>query len=104
MIVFKFFEFSFNIFHQLSVSKYAFEFIYLISFKVKLYACNLLQNIFSLNRNFQSFDTSQSVDPSTAYSGSFYDPNAYAAPDPVYDAASTDFDNEPPLLEGKTIQ
>lgn len=59
---------------------------------------------FSFNRNFQSFDTSQSVDPSTAYSGSFYDPNAYAAPDPVYDAASTDFDNEPPLLEGKTIQ
>lgn len=35
------------------------------------------------------------------YPGSFYDPNAYAAPDPVYDAANSDFDNEPPLLEGK---
>lgn len=58
-------------------------------------------------RNFQSFDTAQSIDPNagnysnTGYSGSFYDPNTYAAPDPVYDAATSDFDNEPPLLEGK---
>lgn len=57
-------------------------------------------------RNFQSFETHQGIDPNTsnysnpAYGGSFYDPNAYAAPDPVYDGASSDFDNEPPLLEG----
>lgn len=31
---------------------------------------------------------------------SYYDPNAYAAPDPIYDGGNTDFDNEPPLLEG----
>lgn len=57
-------------------------------------------------RNFQTFETTQTADPNaanyanTAYSGSFYDPNAYAAPDPIYDGASSDFDNEPPLLEG----
>lgn len=58
-------------------------------------------------RNFQSFETNQGVDPNppnygnAAYSGSFYDPTAYAAPDPVYDATTSDFDNEPPLLEGR---
>lgn len=57
---------------------------------------------FAIARNFQSFETSQSVDPN-AYAGSFYDPNAYAAPDPVYDGVGSDFDNEPPLLEGKII-
>lgn len=58
-------------------------------------------------RNFQTFETNQSNDPNlgnfgktAAYSGSFYDPNAYSAPDPIYDGSS-DFDNEPPLLEGK---
>lgn len=60
-------------------------------------------------RNFQSFETNQPVDPNapnyttnTTYSGSFYDPNAYAPPDPIYDGTGgVDFDNEPPLLEGK---
>lgn len=57
-------------------------------------------------RNFQSFETNQGIDPNTtnytntAYGASYYDPNAYAAPDPVYDGATSDFDNEPPLLEG----
>lgn len=66
-------------------------------------------HFFATDRNFQSFDTSQTVDPNagtyanTAYAGSFYDPNAYAAPDPIYDGATSDFDNEPPLLEGKRI-
>lgn len=62
---------------------------------------------FILFRTFQSFETHQTVDPnvtnygnSTTYGGSFYDPNAYAAPDPIYDGAGgDDFDNEPPLLE-----
>lgn len=60
-------------------------------------------------RNFQSFETNQGIDPNTtnytntAYGASYYDPNAYAAPDPVYDGATSDFDNEPPLLEGKTL-
>ncbi|XP_031624680.1 protein YIPF5 [Contarinia nasturtii] len=53
--------------------------------------------------NFQSFDASQNVDVSNfanaGYTGSYYDPNAYAAPDPIYDGANSDFDNEPPLLE-----
>lgn len=32
--------------------------------------------------------------------GSFYDPNAYATPDPGFGGVSgDDFDNEPPLLE-----
>lgn len=57
-------------------------------------------------RNFQSFEASQAAPTdnySTAgYSSSFYDPNAYAAPDPVYDGmGGNDFDNEPPLLEGE---
>lgn len=55
-------------------------------------------------RNFQSFDASQNVDASnygnTGYTGSYYDPNAYAAPDPIYDGTGSEFDNEPPLLEG----
>lgn len=58
----------------------------------------------SICRSFQTFDTNQTVDPgtygpSTAYT-SYYDPNAYAAPDPIYDGGNSDFDNEPPLLEG----
>lgn len=59
-------------------------------------------------RNFQSFEVSQSVDPNpdnyanAGYTNTYYDPTAYAAPDPIYDGATSDFDNEPPLLEGKT--
>lgn len=59
------------------------------------------------NRNFQSFEANQSPDQTANYSnagyaGSFYDPNAYAPPDPIYDATGgSEFDNEPPLLEGK---
>lgn len=61
-------------------------------------------------RNFQSFETNQSVDPNAGsfanapYNGSYYDPTAYAAPDPVYDGTTSDFDNEPPLLEGEFLQ
>lgn len=63
---------------------------------------------FFINRNFQTFDPNQ-VPESTpgygntsAYSGSFYDPSAYASTDPLYEKGSaTDFDDEPPLLEGK---
>lgn len=60
-------------------------------------------------RDFQTFETNQGVDPNagvyanTAYSGSFYDPTAYSAPDPVYDGTNSDFDNEPPLLEGEIL-
>lgn len=57
-------------------------------------------------RNFQSFEPTQGVDPNAGgyanapYAGSFYDPTAYAAPDPAaYDG--DDCENEPPLLEGK---
>lgn len=59
-------------------------------------------------RNFQSFDTSQAVDQNpdaygkhSAYTA-YYDPNAYSAPDPIYDGGSSEFDNEPPLLEGNS--
>lgn len=59
---------------------------------------------FSIYRSFQTFDTNQTVDPGSygASAGftSYYDPNAYAAPDPIYDGGNSDFDNEPPLLEG----
>lgn len=66
---------------------------------------------FGSELNFQSFDTNpgfdtnQGVDPNPSnygnvgYGGSFYDPNAYAPPDPIYDPSTSDFDNEPPLLE-----
>lgn len=66
----------------------------------------LILFVFVFRRNFQSFDANQSVDQTANYStapyaGSFYDPNAYAAPDPIYDGTSgSEFDNEPPLLEG----
>lgn len=60
----------------------------------------------SFNRNFQSFEANQRAEQpanysNVGYSTSFYDPNAYAAPDPIYDGTGgSDFDNEPPLLEG----
>lgn len=62
--------------------------------------------ITEFSRDFQSFETNQGIDPNpanyghTGYPGSFYDPTVYAAPDPAYDPATSDFDNEPPLLEG----
>lgn len=62
---------------------------------------------FGFLRSFQSFEATQNVDPNpgnygnNTYNNTYYDPTAYAAPDPVYDGATSDFDNEPPLLEGE---
>lgn len=67
--------------------------------KYDLILCLFLM-IFICWRNFQSFEATQNVEPNAANYGSYYDPNAYATPDPVYDPATSDFDNEPPLLEG----
>lgn len=64
---------------------------------------------FFLLRAFQTFEAPQLPDPNVGtygnanFGSSYYDPNAYAAPDPVYDGTANDFDNEPPLLEGKFI-
>ncbi|XP_055298830.1 protein YIPF5 [Sitodiplosis mosellana] len=60
---------------------------------------------FGSELNFQTFDATQNVDPNsgiyanTSYNNTYYDPTAYAAPDPIYDGTTSDFDNEPPLLE-----
>lgn len=37
------------------------------------------------------------------FGGSFYDPNVYAPTDPIYGGVpgGEDYENEPPLLEGK---